>query len=299
MSVKIGIDLGGTTLVAARVFCAKEAAPRIDRKIFRNTPSRRSVPEVLSLMAEMIADLASEGDVSGVGVAVPGMIDPARRIVHKMPNFPRDWEEFDLLKALLAITKMSDLALPVKLENDANCYALGEGNAGVAVGMTDYVVLTLGTGIGCGVVLGGRLLVGSHGMAGEAGHLVVNGQEPCNCGGLGHAETVAGADGTAKRAKAAGLTGNFRELWELRHGHGASKILGATVDAMARTVASISHLLDPEAIVLGGGISQASGIAEVVHDAALPYLSRPFRHVLRLEVSRLGNEAAIYGAASL
>ena len=64
MSVKIGIDLGGTTLVAARVFCAEEAAPRIDRKIFRNTPSRRSVPEVLSLMAEMIADLASEGESS-------------------------------------------------------------------------------------------------------------------------------------------------------------------------------------------------------------------------------------------
>lgn len=298
--MKIGIDLGGHTLIAARISSNRaNGLPVIDRAISQRTPEDRSVPKVMAAMSEAIVSLCEGYDVTGVGIAVPGMIDADRKHVRKMPNFPRDWEDLDFTGALGTVLGINGMDLPVKIENDANCYAVGEGHAGLAVGIDDYVVFTMGTGIGCGVVIGGKLLTGTHGMAGEAGHIVVDGDEPCNCGGMGHVETLAAADGTGKRARAAGLTGDFCKLWELRRGHGASKILSVTIDAMARAIASTCHLLDPELIILGGGMSQAPGIAEVIHDAALPYLSRPFKGLLNINVSTLGNHAALFGAASL
>jgi glucokinase len=158
----------------------------------------------------------------------------------------------------------------------------------------------MGTGIGCGIVLGGNLLIGAHGMAGEAGHAVVSGDAPCGCGGIGHAETLAAADGTMARASAEGcLPDDFRGLWALRGTHSADAVLNVTIDAMARAAASVCHMLDPQMIVIGGGMSQAPGIVEAIAERTVPYLSRPFKHTLDLRQSQLGNTAALYGAASL
>ena len=294
--MRIGIDLGGHTTVGAVVSCKSDCgAALIERSISRKTPDSRSVEDVVYVIGGIVAELSAGESVSCVGVAIPGMLNRDRTRANILPNFNSEWGRIDVVSAVSSVVG----GVPVKIENDANCYALGEGMAGLAVGVKDYVVLTLGTGIGCGIVSDGRILSGAHGMAGEAGHLVVVGNEPCKCGGMGHAETLSGADGTARRAKAAGLPGDFKELWSMRRGQGASKILGVTIDALARTVASISHILDPELIILGGGMSAAPGIAEVVHDAALPYMSNPFKENLNIKVSALGNSAALYGAASL
>ena len=298
--MRIGIDLGGHTMMAAAFTEGVGGGLSVIVKSKTvTTPRSRSVPEVLGAIAEVAAELSDGKSVSGIGIAVPGMIDADRRHARILPNFPVDWTDLDIVGSLGSVLEMNGLSAPVKIENDANCYALGEGLAGVAAGMKDYVVLTLGTGLGCGIVAGGRLLTGAHGMAGEAGHLVVVGSEPCKCGGIGHVETLSGADAIEKRAKAAGLPGDFQELWSMNRGQGVSKILSVTIDALARAVASIYHMLDPEVIILGGGMSKAAGIAEVIHDASLAYMSTPFKKHLNLKVSALGNEAALYGAASL
>ncbi len=109
----------------------------------------------------------------------------------------------------------------VVLENDANCYALGEGWGGAARGLSDYVVFTLGTGIGGGIVLGGRLLLGSSGMGGEIGHMVVGAFEQCGCGGVG-APGGGGRRGPRERhARELGLVPDLRMLWGERNGRAA------------------------------------------------------------------------------
>jgi glucokinase len=253
----------------------------------------------MNVMADAIANLAEGCDVTGVGVAVPGMIDGDRTHVRRMPNFPREWDDLDIPVGLAAALAARSLNIPSKIENDANCYALGEGSAGDAVGIKDFVTFTMGTGIGCGIISGGRLLAGAHGMAGEAGHLVVRGDAPCGCGGMGHAETFAAADGTSRRARELGLPADFGELWMMRGNHGADIVIDATLDAMARAIASTCHLLDPELIIIGGGMSRAEGIGEALHKRTLPYLSRPFKAMFNLKISQLGNDAALYGAASI
>ena len=298
--MKISIDLGGHTMMAAGISEVGDGELLAIRKsVSLNTPLSRGVPDVMGAVAGVISELSGGDGVSGIGIAVPGMIDADRRHARTLPNFPTEWTDLDIVESLGSVIEAGGSSIPIKIENDANCYALGEGTAGLAVGIKDYVVLTLGTGIGCGIVVNGQLLTGAHGMAGEAGHLVVIGSEPCRCGGSGHVETLAGADATARRAKAAGLPEDFRELWAMPRGQGVSKILSVTIDALARAVASISHMLDPELIILGGGMSQAVGIAEIIHDASLQYMSNPFKKNLNIKVSELGNKAALYGAASL
>ena len=298
--MKIGVGLGGHTILAARVHEAERGlAPRMGRAVTRMTPHGRGISDVIAAVGGVIADLASDGGVSAVGVAVPGMVDLGRRRARRLPNFPLEWDDADVSDALSLELESHGLDLPIMIENDANCAALGEGSAGEAVGMRDFVVLTMGTGIGCGIVAGGRLVTGAHGMAAEAGHVVIGGEGPCGCGGVGHAETIAAADGVAKRAVSAGLPGEFKDLWKLRGEASADEVIDAMIDAMARTIATISHILDPEAIIIGGGMSRAPGLAEAMRGRAVRYLSRPFKGILDVRASKLGNDAAIYGAAEI
>lgn len=293
--LNVAIDLGGHTLIVAR------ASGELERTIEIETPRSRSVKDVLDAAVGAVEVLCREcgGTVGGVCFAVPGMLDVERRHVLKMPNFPEEWEDFPIVERFAHLLSARGLPLRVSVENDANCYALGEGVAGEAVGLRDYVVLTLGTGIGCGIVLDGALLRGAHGMAGETGHIVVRGDAPCGCGGKGHAETLAAADGIALRARAAGLPGDFRTLWRRRGASDADAVLEVALDGMARTIASVCHILDPQIVVIGGGMSRAEGLCDALAERTRPYLSRPFRRVLRLAASRLGNAAALYGAAAI
>lgn len=294
----IGVDLGGHTIAAARVLPPDfpGGIPAIGCKVEESTPAGRSIPDVMAALASVICRLAGSSKIDGVGVAIPSMVDADRRHSRKMPNFPPEWDDLDFASELERAIESRGCSMPVRIENDANCYALGEGCAGEAVGSRNYVVFTMGTGIGAGIVLDGRLLTGVRGMAGELGHIVVSGDAPCGCGGKGHTETLAAADGTRLRAEALGLPGDFRELWALRKTGRADSVLDVTIDAMARTVATVYHVLDPELVVIGGGMSLASGMAEAITECAVPYLSRPFKNIIDVRASKLGNVAALFGA---
>ncbi|MDR3166174.1 MAG: ROK family protein [Synergistaceae bacterium] len=298
-AMRIGVDLGGHTLTAALVSYDGEK-PRIEKIDKSDTPRSRSVGEVMEAIASA-AERLSEGikKIDAMGVAVPGMLTADRRRALRMPNFPAEWDDLDVVDAVGRELESRGIRAPVRIENDANCYALGEGSAGEAVGISDFVVFTMGTGIGCGIVTGGRLLTGAYGMAGEGGHVVVRGDVPCGCGGKGHSETLAAADGTSARALAKGLPEDFEKLWKMKGNPAADEVLDVTLDTMARTIATTSHLLDPRMVIIGGGMSRAEGIGDALKSRTVEYLSRPFKKLLDIRISRLGNETALYGAASI
>jgi glucokinase len=297
-ALRIGVDLGGHTLTAALI-SYDGRKPRIENIDKSNTPRSRGVQEVMEAIASAAERLSAGHRIAAVGVAVPGMLNADRRRTLRLPNFPVEWDDLDISETIVKALASRGIRAPVGIENDANCYALGEGSAGEAVGISDFVAFTMGTGIGCGIVTGGRLLTGAHGMAGEGGHVVIRGDSPCGCGGKGHSEPLAAADGTSARALTKGLPEDFEKLWKMRGNPAADEILDVTVDAMARTVATVCHLLDPEAVIIGGGMSRADGMGDVLKSKSMEYLSRPFKKLLDIRISRLGSEAALYGAVSI
>jgi glucokinase len=297
-AMKIGVDLGGHTITAALISSGR-GSPKIEKMDKWDTPRGRGVSEVMASIASSAERLSKGKKIITVGAAVPGMLDADRRHARRMPNFPTEWDDLDVSGALERALEDRGMRVPVYIENDANCYALGEGSAGEAVGVSDFVTFTMGTGIGCGIVTGGKLLTGAFGMAGEGGHVVVRGDAPCGCGGKGHSETLAAADGTSARAAARGLPEDFEKLWKMRGSPEADEVLDVTIDAMARAIATVCHLLDPRMVIIGGGMSKAEGIGDALKSRAAEYLSRPLKELLDLRISRLGSEAALYGAASV
>lgn len=293
----IGIDLGGHNIAAAVVdFSGGQA--EIRSRAARPTPAARDTASVLDAMAEMIAGLSDGEKIESAGLGLPGFISKNRMVIEKLTNFSgfENVEFASLLKKALA---GRGIDIKVTMENDANCFALGEGVRGAARGMSDYVVLTLGTGVGGGIVAEGRLLHGAHGFAGEVGHIAAGSGLPCMCGGFSHVESLAGADSVEKAAVSAGLPGDFAELWRRRGETEVRAVLDPALEALARCAASVSVITDPEIIVLNGGVSMAENLIEELTPRILKYLPSPFRPKLRLEVSRLGSDAVFYGASSL
>lgn len=295
----IGLDVGGHTITAGAVDFSQSPA-RLLRAETCAAPSPRTAENLVETAAALVLRLAENGEECFVGMGLPGFVAKDRKTVARLTNY----ENCDgLALGAMVERRLASLGLRAEaaIENDANCAALGEGMAGAAVGMDDYVVLTLGTGIGAGIVSGGRLVRGAHGMAAECGHMALCGAEltGCGCGGAGHLEEAASADWLERRAKAAGLPADFKKLWQMRAAPEASAMLSPALETLARGIVSVAVALDPEAVILSGGMSRAEGIAEELAERAQKYLPAPFLPYFRLKTSKLGGDAAVIGAASL
>ena len=308
----VGIDLGGTFIKAALL----DAAPTVRARREVQTPVDGGAEAVIEAMAKVAEELLPAGgvarsDVLGVGVGSPGPLDLEAGVVIGMPNIP-GFENVPLRKCLA-----ERLSLPVALENDANAAALGEYRVGSGQGVGDMVLLTLGTGVGSGIVIAGQLVHGAHGMGAEIGHLIVEpGGEPCGCGQRGCLERYASATYLADYARRLieqeGRPSSLREVLattgqitskDVVEARRAGDALAAEVwDRAMRYLAvgcvSICRVLDPEMIVLGGGLAKAGeellgplrGHFERLHWK----LSEP-RTTLAL--AALGNDAGVIGAA--
>jgi glucokinase len=285
----LGIDLGGHFIKGAMVdngsIKAREKIP---------TPAGRE-PDEISRAISGILDLLDPGkSVETVGVGFPGMLDRKDEKVFQAPNFPL-LENCPFRKYLQEKTKRR-----IILENDANCAAIGEWRSGAAMGLTDFVMLTLGTGIGGGIFSGGRLLRGAYGKAGEMGHLpVADRSASCGCGARGHAEAVFGADALGMSFEKAGIKGNIPDLWLRRKEPGIAEIWDGALDVLARTIAVSIHILDPQAVIIGGGLARAEGLTDAITPMILGYTAPPFRETLEIRLSALGDDAAVTGAAIL
>ena len=296
---RIGLDVGGHTITAGVVDFSRSPAKLLRAETVA-APSPRAAESLVEAAAALVMRFAESGEECFAGMGLPGFVTKDCKTVARLTNY----ENCDGLALGAAVERrLAELGIRAKaaIENDANCAALGEGMAGEAVGMEDYVVLTLGTGVGAGIVSGGRLVRGAHGMAAECGHMALCGAEltGCGCGGAGHLEEAASADWLERRAKAAGLPADFKSLWQMRAAPKAEAIISPALEALARGIASITVTLDPEAVILSGGMSRAAGLAEELAARAQKYLPAPFRPYFTLKTSSLSGEAAVIGAASL
>jgi glucokinase len=291
MPISVGIDLGGHNIKAGLV----EDGVIIDR-VEEKTESRHYEP-VIGQIGRIAKMLGANSNVP-VGVGIPGGLDAAREKALMITNFI-DWNGLPLRSM---IEKAAEA--PVKIENDANAYALGEGCKGAAEGLSDYVVLTLGTGLGGGIIIGGNVLSGSHRLAGELGHMIIGNDEKCGggCGGKGHIETFCAADALErvsfeKKLFAIGEIPDMKKLWERRNEKDIADFWDTVLDSLAKGVATIMHVFDPQAIIFGGGLSQGEGFIDSLRPSVMPYLGMPYRGFLDLRSSVHGNDAAIIGAA--
>ncbi len=299
----LGIDVGGTKLVAASVTASGDI---VDRRR-ADTPARD--PErLVAALEELIGELAGEGLPVGIGIA--GMVDPAGRVRYGPNIGVRDLP--------LAARLEAAAGGPVTVVNDANAAALGEQRAGAARDHRDVLMFTLGTGVGGGIVLGGRLQEGAHRFGGEVGHLVVaEGGRPCPCGNRGCIEAYASgtAIGLAARDRLVDqdVDSALRGDTELS---GRSVTEAATAgDALAQSVlvdvgrwlgvaaAGLVNVLDPEVIIVGGGAGRHT--APWVIPAAEAALAERIlggaqvRPVPPFELAELGDDAGMIGAAML
>ncbi|GHS98784.1 ROK family protein [Synergistales bacterium] len=286
----IGVDLGGHKIAVGLVEDGRITA----RTEERTEPTREPEPVV----AQIVRMAKAFGAGAPMGVCIPGGLDATRERALMISNFA-GWNGLPIRRMFESV-----LGAPVVVENDANAYALGERLAGVARGMSDYIVITLGTGIGGGIVSGGRLLTGAHGMAGEVGHIVLGSDEPCGpgCGGLGHFEAMCGADALEKRALKIGCSDadiSLKDLWARREEEKISPLWDFALETISRGIASLVHVFDPEAVIIGGGMRNGEGFMENLGERVPKYLGLPFREGFRLLSSSLGTDAPIFGGAAV
>src|SRR5262245_8607717 len=285
----VAFDLGGTELKAARI----ASGGRVER--FTRVPSMAGDGEAPLFAA--IAAAARQLDVRDspgvVGFGSPGVVHPASGIiVDRTPNvrLAPDFPMRDRLERLFERR--------VVIDNDANCAALAEHEAGAAKGARISLTVTVGTGVGSGLVVDGRIVQGAFGGAGEIGHVPVGSEgPPCRCGVVGCAEPMASGSGLLARAREAGLdVESARDVFESREAV-AAELIDRMVDHLARILGAATQVLNPDVIVIGGGVAQAGEKLFGPLRAALErYTLASHRERLRLVPAQLGEQAGVIGA---
>jgi len=295
--LRIGVDLGGTKIEA--IALAGDGTVCLRRRV--PTP-RHDYPATLAAVAGLVGDFERElGRRATVGIGMPGAISPATGLVK---NANSVW----LNGRPLAADLEAGLARPLRFANDANCFALSEARDGAAAGAGAVFGVIVGTGTGGGLVVGGRIWTGPNAIAGEWGHNPLpwprEGEWPgpaCYCGKTGCIETFLSGPGLARDYRAATGVQAGPEDVAARAGRGepaAEAALARYEDRMARALAGVLNVLDPEVVVLGGGLSNLAGLY-----ARVPALWGP--HVFsdrvdtRLVAPAHGDASGVRGAAWL
>ena len=308
MKYGFGVDLGGTTVKIGffnerGVMQGKWEIPTVT-----SGRGRHILPDIAASIRQHLDKTGiPDGDVLGIGIGVPGPVDPHGN-VNKCVNL--GWGVFNLHQALSSLT-----GFPVKGGNDANVAALGEYWMGGGMGSSNMVFATLGTGVGGGIIINGELVHGFHGSGGEIGHIVLDKDEPeaCGCGKHGCAEQYCSATGVvrvAERYLAANSEPSvLRDIFPLTckdvfdasatGDRAAAAILEQVYDYLGQFLADICCVIDPEVVVLGGGVSKA-GLPLL--DGARRYFNKYVFHAAkgaRFALASLGNDAGTYGAFKL
>ena len=312
MGVSIGVDIGGTKILAGAVTDDGE----ILATARRSTP-RGDAVAVLDLVAEVVAELVAGGTatIDGVGVGVAGLVDAERSTVYFAPNLR--WSQVPARALLEART-----GLPVVIENDGNIAAWGEYRFGAGRGAGDLTLITVGTGIGGGIVVNGGLFRGSHGAAGEIGHInAVPDGRPCGCGRNGCLEQYASGNALVREARLLAADRRSEAGLLLALGDGTPEgVQGVHITEAARAgdpvaleafaivgtwlgrgLADLAAVLDPDVFVVGGGVSEAGDLLltsarQTLTDKLIGQHNRPAPQV---KIAELGNSAGLVGAADL
>ena len=308
MRYGFGVDLGGTTV---KIAYFDENGTMLNKWEIP-TVTENDGQEILPDIAASIRQFIDQKDIDrstiiGVCIGGPGPVD-GKGVVNKCVNL--GWGVFNIAEDLSNL-----LGFPVKAGNDANVAALGEYWKGGGKGAENMIFATLGTGVGGGIVIGGRLLHGAHGSGAEIGHLVLNRDETekCGCGKRGCVEQYCSATGIVRMAKryfeANDVDSSLKAIENMtckdifdcgKAGDElAGRVLDQYYDYLGESLANLCDVVDPEAVVLGGGVSKAG---QMLLDGVRPYFDRYIFHAARgarFALASLGNDAGAYGAFKL
>jgi glucokinase len=306
----IGLDVGGTRIAAGLV----ERKGRIVREAKLLTPKAAGPFGIVDAIVGVVGEITNgihPSEVAGIGIGLPAQIDFLRQSVEYSTNLPLGGVD---VRGLV----MSRLKYPVTIDNDGHTAALGESRFGAAKGIKDFVMMTLGTGVGGGVFIGGKLSRGTRGFGGELGHIVIDiDGPPCPCGGRGHLESYAARPAIIRDACEAAASFHGSSLSRLVDGdldamtaeiviaaanagdQAAVEVMGRVGDILGEAMVGIVNLLNPQAILVGGGIGESCPLVSQHASARIATEALAGRRDVRVLLAELGNDAGVAGAAAL
>ena len=311
----VGVDMGGTKILAAVI----NAEGEIVQQAKRATKPKKGPEEVIERITRCIraaingAEL-NPSQISAIGIGSPGPLDPETGVIIFAPNL--GWSNVPLKAKLEA-----NLGIPTFVDNDVNVGTLGEYAFGAGQGVKNLVGIFVGTGIGGGIILDGKLFHGVNKTAGEVGHMIVEAKGPrCGCGNFGCLEAVASRTAITrdlqkailkkgKKSKLTELNGGNLDLIRskaiaraVKHGDKPTiKVVQRAAKYLGISVASIVHFLNPEMVVLGGGVVEAMGdsLLDPIRHAAAEYALPTTMDGVQIVAATLGDNAGVIGASVL
>jgi glucokinase len=290
----VGIDVGGTNIFGGLV----DSTGRLLATQKRPTPVALGPAGIFGAMKTMIRELMAQAggrQVVGIGLGMPGLIDPTRTISVFSPNTG--------FENVPVVPEFAEFGLPVEMDNDVRAHTVGEMKFGAGKGFDNFILMTLGTGIGSGIVLDGKLYRGSKGVAGEIGHMTLQPGGPlCGCGKHGCFEAIASGRNIGRRAQEAGIAGTARELFQkaaagdLR----AAELVDQVAYDLGRGISIYAHLMNPQRVIVGGGVAQAGDLLfKPMRKYAEQESMKGVRGTYDIVPAVFGDEAGIVGAAAM
>ena len=306
MKYCFGVDIGGTTVKLGLFTTEGEIVDKWEIKTRTENQGEAVLPDIAAALNEKLEEKQIPKDeVEGIGVGVPAPVD-SEGVVQNTANLGWGYKEVK--------REMEELSgMKAEIGNDANVAALGEMWLGAGKGRKNIIMVTLGTGVGGGIIIDGKPLVGAHGAGGEIGHLCVNYEETdhCGCGNTGCLEQYASATGVVRMAKESmepdSVLAQKAETLTAKDVFDAAKA-GDTygckvVDRFGRylgiALSNVAQVVDPEAFVIGGGVSAAG---QIILDSVEKYYNEYSMFALKnkeFHLAELGNDAGIYGAVRM
>lgn len=309
----VGVDVGGTTVKIGIISAEGDIQSKWEIKTDKTDGGQRIMDDVWTSIDQKLAEAAIPvSQVLGIGMGAPGFIDGETGYIYEAVNI--GWKEYDLPAHLKGLS-----GLPVFVENDANVAVLGENWKGAGRQEKNVIAITLGTGVGGGIIANGEIVNGANGMAGEIGHMTIekNGK-PCNCGRYGCLETIASATGIVRQAldiiKAGNSSGMLMEHYQ-KHGDittkdifqfaaagdkEATSIIEYTADILGMVIANMGTIINPSRVLIGGGVSKAGNqLLDEIQAAFNKYALERVKEICGMRIAELGNDAGIIGAAFL
>lgn len=297
----IGVDIGGTSIKYG--LCSADGE-LIERQT-TNTPADAPKEKILELLAQIVQETLKFAkkkkiEVAAVGVGTPGSVDVEKGyLIGGTPNFTH-WADAGISDFL-----QSRFNVPVFADNDANLMSFGEYSFGTGHRERDVICITLGTGIGGGIILNGNLYRGSFYAGSEIGHMSIDYRgRPCKCGGTGCWEQYASATAMIRDYNAENPNNpisDTRELFERFQAgeEAARKVIHQAIDYLGAGLANLINIFNPQMIVIGGGVSEAGDeFIEKITQSAFSRAMQPSRQKVKIRAASLGNKAGILGAAA-
>ncbi len=305
----IGIDLGGTFIKGGVITKNGEMISKGEVPTETAMGADRVVQNIATLVETLIKDSGAKREqIAGIGMGVPGMIDGDAGVVVFAGNF--GWEHLPIAKKLEELT-----CIKVKITNDANAAALGEAVFGASKKYNDSVFITLGTGVGGGIIINKKIFAGFKGAGAEIGHMIIKaGGESCTCGLNGCFESYSSATALIRDTKRAMQANQNSKMWEV----GLENVTGKTpfdyadcdqsakavvenyLDMLAIGLINVANIFRPQAIILGGGVSKQAGIEKPLQERLNKGIFAGDKGPqVAVMIASLKNDAGTYGAAAL